>query len=554
MTFLDEALGQSVRQAMAQAGIEVVGVAVRRFPGECIIVVEVFEDQFQRALGVVDSYEGLPEGAFITVRRTQRTQSAPVAGVHSLADARITKLVETIQARTRTSESQPSLTYVHDVDENLNLCVTPRHHLIFGRRGVGKSSLMVEAKRVVESRGALSAWINLQTYRSLDAYEAFANAAVQILECFLAVGKLSDERRLGFQKAWDLHRVMESLTTRDSSDIRAELRRQLPQLQQAIALICAELQTDFYLFLDDMHYLPMSELPMFLDLVHAISRDSRMWIKAAGIRHQSRWFTDDPPVGLQTGQDANVIDLDITLETPEKARDFLFTILQAYVSGVSIKSATSFISNDAIDRLVLASGGVPRDFLTLVATAIQVARRRLKARSAGVQDVNEAAGELAKPKKLELEDDAASSIGKAESRLSALQVLQDFLLEDKRTTYFRIDFKDKESHPREYDLLQSLMDLRQIHLIKSSLSDEHSAGRRFEVYTLDLSHFSGSRVKHNLRMLDFQNKNMALKITGTNVAPRVGSSPRKLLGILRRGPLFDLTLLGAAAGVVPQPH
>lgn len=549
MKRFDEDIERSVRDAMTSGDVDVVSVTTRRYPGELIIVAEVFEDQFSRALEVVDSIKELPENGFVTVRRIQRPQSQAFSGVHSLSDSRITKLIETIQARTRTSESQPSLRYVPDVDANLNLCVTPRHHLIFGRRGVGKSSLMAETKRVVEANGALTAWVNLQTYRLLNAEEAFATVSPQILETFLAAPGGKVQPRLGYQKAKALHDAMLASSRLDFSKKRDELRRQIPQLQQTIALMCDELQTDFYLFVDDIHYLPMGELPRFLDLIHAISRDTRMWIKAAGIRHQSRWFTDDPPTGLQTGQDANVIDLDVTLETPEKARDFLFAILQAYVSSVSIKSP-SFVAGDAIDRLVLASGGVPRDFLTLVAMAIQVARRRQKARTAGVQDVNEAAGELAKPKQLELEEDAASSIGKAAVRVQALKILQKFLLVDKRTTYFRIDFNDKEAHPKEYDLLQSLMDLRQIHLIKSSLSDEHSAGRRFEVYTLDLSYFSGSRLKHDLRMLDFRGKSMALKVTGTKEPPKVGSTPNRLLGILRRGPLFDLSLLAPAAGEI----
>jgi hypothetical protein len=81
----------------------------------------------------------------------------------------------------------------------------------------------------------------------------------------------------------------------------------------------------------------------------------------------------------------------------------------------------------------------------------------------------------------ELEDDAASSLGQAEARIEVLKRLRVFLLEEKQATYFRIDFRDKETHSKEYELMQSLMDLRIIHLINASLSDEREAGRRSEV-------------------------------------------------------------------------
>lgn len=161
--------------------------------------------------------------------------------------------------------------------------------------------------------------------------------------------------------------------------------------------------------------------------------------------------------------------------------------------------------------------------------------------------MNEAAGQLAQVKLQELEQDAAASLGSSGARVRALNLLSTFLLDQKQTTYFKIDFRDKERHQREYDLLQSLMDLRMVHLIHGSLSDEHQAGQRAEVYMLDLSKFSGTRFKHKLQVLDFKGKHLILKTTGTTKAPRVGDTPNRLLGILRRGPMFDLAALSATA-------
>ena len=150
---------------------------------------------------------------------------------------------------------------------------------------------------------------------------------------------------------------------------------------------------------------------------------------------------------------------------------------------------TSLFTGTALDRLVLASGAVPRDYLVLCSASIRKAQARQKARLVGVQDVNQAAGDAAQVKIQELEDDLASNLGTAERTIKALQVLRRFCLEETGITYFRIDFKDKESYPAEYNLLADLLDVRLLHLLDASVSHPHSAGERSEAYMLDLSQF-----------------------------------------------------------------
>jgi hypothetical protein len=60
------------------------------------------------------------------------------------------------------------------------------------------------------------------------------------------------------------------------------------------------------------------------------------------------------------------------------------------------------------------------------------------------------------------------------------------------------------------------------------------------VYTLDLSQFSGQRLKRRLKVLDFISGHIVLKETGTTKAVRAGDTPKQRLGILRRGPLLEL--------------
>ena len=79
-----------------------------------------------------------------------------------------------------------------------------------------------------------------------------------------------------------------------------------------------------------------------------------------------------------------------------------------------------------------------------------------------------------------------------------------------------------------------------IHLVRASLSDIREQGRKYEVYMLDLSQFSSERFKLRIKTLDFQKGYIVFRETGTTKKPTIGDTSMRLLGILRRGPLFKL--------------
>jgi hypothetical protein len=318
---------------------------------------------------------------------------------------------------------------------------------------------------------------------------------------------------------------------------QSEATHFVPRMQLALRRFLESTNTRLYVFIDDIHYLRADEQPKLLDMIHGAVRDIDAWLKIAGIRHLTRWFRLTTQLGIQTSHDADHIDLDVTLETPTQAKGFLESIVRAYTEHSGISSLSRMVSTTALDRLVLASGAVPRDYLTLTATAIRQAQTRGKAKLVGVQDVNEAAGEAAKTKIAELEDDAASSSAlTTKTILNVLHRLREFCLNETNYTYFRIDLIDKDKYADIYSVFHDLMDLRLIHMVESSLSDEREAGRRSEVYMLDLSQFSGKRLRKKLRVLDFEAGHLVLKETGTTAKAKVGSSPNQRLAILRRGP------------------
>jgi hypothetical protein len=538
-----------IRERFAREGIQLDTLEERSYPEETIFVLRV-TPPIERAveLGNAIDRELTDHGfkGFVTVRVIEPSAEASHTSTgRGVTDERVSTLLTLITARSRASESQPSLSYVPNQAEIITTAVSPRHHFIFGRRGAGKTALMAEAKRYVDAHGHCSVWVNLQTYRNESIDRTFAWICRSICESIEApfTNKASIPQFVAVSA--QLRSELEQMTT--SSQLKSGPVSLLPRMQSLLKRFLDSTGNRLYLFVDELHYLPRSDQPNLLDLMHGAVRDCNAFLKVAGIKHLSKWYQPNPPIGLQTGQDADTIDLDVTLENPSDAKVFLETVLQKYASHCGLRSLSRVFSNAALDRLVLASGAVPRDYLVLSGRAVRQARQRGGSRTVGMQDVNKAAGEALSEKLSELQEDAAST-GEDSMVIQSLRVVSEFCTEEEGYTYFRVDFRDKDKRPKLYGLIQNLMDLRLLHLVESSLSDERHAGRRSEVYMLDLSQYSGQRLRRKLKVLNFEDGFLVLKDTGTKKESRVGRTRNQRLGILRRGPLFDLDRLSGTEG------
>jgi hypothetical protein len=539
-----------IRRRFVERGISLEQLDQRDYPEEVIFIARVLKRNLRSANLLANDLDSelAINGVrgFITVRPAE-TDPKHAAGPLDLGvnDGRVRNFVALITANSRTSEAQPSLAYVRESAQTMSAVTSNRHHLIFGRRGAGKTALMLEARRrLVGKKYATSLWINVQTYRRENASRTFAWIGQRLCELVLSTFQSKTTVPEVVTSAAKLRDELENLTSSASQTAPAIIPL-VPRLHGIVRRFVDSTASPLFIFLDDFHYLPRAEQPILLDIIHSVVRDTNAWLKVAAIRHLSRWFVAQPPTGLQIGHDADQIDLDLTLENPSNAKLFLEDVLSSFAEHAGISSLLSVLSTSALDRLVLASGGVPRDYLILSARAIQEARKREGSRIVGVQDVNKAAGEAAKAKIEELQDDAASDATVSSAILRGLEILRKFCLEQKTCTYFRIDFKQKEALPSPYGVVQDLMDLRLTHLIERSLSDERAAGRRSEVYMLDLSQYSGQRLRRKLKVLDFSGGILVLKETGTSQSEKPGGTSKQRLGILRRGPLLDLSQMPA---------
>lgn len=257
-----------------------------------------------------------------------------------------------------------------------------------------------------------------------------------------------------------------------------------------------------FLVLDDLYHIRKIDQPKVLDYFHRIAKGSNLWLKVGTIKHRSQWYQhSDPPIGVKLGDDAKEINLDISLEKFSTLRDFLKRVLGNLMNETPPITMQGLLNSTAIDRLIIASGGVTRDFIGIFANAINQARNREpghhRGPKIGAEDVNLATGDYSPLKQEEFKLDSDSERELLEEEFKNLV---DFCTETARCNIFLIS--QKLLGPTR-DAIDQLVDLRLIHPVKSRVTlKKGAAGELFEAYMLDVSQYTAARKVHEFQIVD----------------------------------------------------
>ena len=175
-----------------------------------------------------------------------------------------------------------SQSYIPDAVNNVQRVRTPQNHLIFGRRGAGKTALLVEAKKQLESEGCITSWVNIQTYRAEPLARIFLWIGERVCEAIEGHFRARMPRSLGSLP--DIRNRFQALLG-DKSVTDEAARALIPFLHSVIERAAVATGASIFIFLDDLHYLPKESQPVLLDMVHSAIRDSEASLKIATIKH-----------------------------------------------------------------------------------------------------------------------------------------------------------------------------------------------------------------------------------------------------------------------------
>jgi Cdc6-like AAA superfamily ATPase len=355
----------------------------------------------------------------------------------------------------------------------------PANHIVRGRRGVGKSTLIGRAQNLLRNTGALVIVIDMQTYSSLTGddliAEIFRDVSTSLGEAANAVAGPSAGDGL--------------MSLADQIGAKSLSIGQLPvNLKRALAKVTKDRQA--FVFLDDFHLLDRADQPEVLEMLTGALKGANGWLKVAGLTSRLNPYDPTKKRGLQVPGDAQYIQLDLTLTDPESTEVHLEEILRGFVAAVGYQLGNAVIPDIALRRLAWANAGVPRDFLQMFARSLEHAQRNRRS-AVTLSDVNVAIGEFGQQKMDELQKDARNDAGDLRG---ALEKIEEFCLGEKQVNAFLVRSEDS----KERDTVRDLADLRMVHLIHQSITPSRS-GERYEAYILDYSIFTGFRRRKGIR-------------------------------------------------------
>jgi hypothetical protein len=238
-----------------------------------------------------------------------------------------------------------------------------------------------------------------------------------------------------------------------------------------------------------------------IDYLHRLLRDTDVYLKVATIRHRTTLLKNHPQtIGVELAQDVEEINLDRTLEDLEETQEFLIRMLRSMGERAGVTDVSQLFNPDALQALTLASGGVPRDFLTIFVHAVEAAETESKSRWITPKHVYKGAGRLSYQTKLKhLREDADGDAGGLER---VLVDLLRFCLKEKRKTGFLVSQEEAQRHAREHEIVQQLMDFKLIHVVEPDTSAASGRAGRYEAYTLDFSLFMEPR-RRSIEIVEF---------------------------------------------------
>lgn len=445
-----------------------------------------------------------------------------------------------------------------------------QNHVIFGRRGCGKTLLLhYSAQKLPRTIRAI--YLNCEDFKK----HTFPNVLIEILDALLR--ELHTNLRAWFGKKKRLKKVLEELRAElqglriqeDSRNVdvvdRSEaehdrgatlkaglkgdnataavafndndrfkyatelrykynedkIRRlddRLPRIKERIReFFSLSGKTEaVFVQIDDFYHLTRTDQPFVADYVHRLCKDLPLFFKIATLRHASTLYADraGQPVGAQERHDYQPINVDFSIGEFNRTVKQNFQILSAFgeQAGLTEKQIQDLFKGEGFARLVLAGGGVPRDVLSLfleIHQTVQQGDGKIGKDDVRIQSRSNFDRRI--------EDLKQDSEGAEQSALiKGIYVLRKFCVVDKKSNVFLVPESTLQTNDRIRGLLYRLMDYRIVHSVATAITHKSLQGT-FHAFAIDIGCYA------HMRILD--KKLSEIDLAATDAKERLRSAP-----------------------------
>ena len=363
------------------------------------------------------------------------------------------------------------------------------NHVTFGRRGAGKSMLLLYAMHVRRRVNSPTVWVDMQVYSNRGDHRVIGDVLYEVLDKTRAMLSEDEEHSSIMQKL-----VGENLSEQAIRELLPGIRRLLSGFSQQ--------GKDLFIFLDDFHVLKQSLQPLLLDVFYSVARGNKVFLKVSAIETLARTYDPTEKLGLNIPQDIQQIRLDYNLTTPDKATEHIESILNSHAQYSGISSIRRLCtSSDVLSRLTWVAAGVPRDALSLFSLAVSRASQEGR-KTVSVSNVNAAASQAMTVKQRELEADASDYAAALTGLLHEIEVFCISGNSERKTNAFLVEI---QSNDRIYEGVRNLVDLRFLHVISEGISIGR-AGQRYIGLILDYGFYVGVRAARSVELFNKQSK------------------------------------------------
>ena len=431
-----------------------------------------------------------------------------------------------------------------DVGSVLSDVRARQNHVIFARRGCGKTLLLHHSSRLLDS-SIESVYLNCEDFKR----HSFPNVLIEILDALFAelekhltgwFGKKKKSRDLIANIRKDLGelrtradiqeqdvRETESRDQEGSAGAAAEVRAapvslravsgikerikketeknyrtldsKIQELDTRLPRIKTQIREFFelsvtvkavFLQIDDFYHLNRVDQPLVMDYIHRLCKDIPLYFKVATLKHATTLYADrdGQPIGAQERHDYQPINVDFTFGEFRKTRDQNRRILQEFgrVADMSRQEIDDLFKGDGFERLVLAGGGVPRDCLSLFLEVLQDsgAENRI-----GKDDVRILSRSNFERRIEELKQDSEGR--EQDVLIRGIYVLRKFCI-DKKINVFLVLEQMMQQEDQIRGLIYRLLDYRIIHSAGSALTHKSQPGT-YQAFAIDIGCYAHMR-------------------------------------------------------------
>lgn len=475
-----------------------------------------------------------------------------------LNDNRVKNLKNLIKDSFRVRPNQDPI-YI-DVSDHLDRLNAKQHQIIFGRRGSGKSCLLVHFKNTQKNnKNTLCIYIETDEIKRLGYPDVLIRLLLSIMESTPSakqwwrnfvfkktniqkhiefLRKLLDQAEQRKVKQEETHSTTFSgkgtakgvegnfgktssigqLSEFEENKLDT-IERYLSDFKKALIDESKRLNLESaYILLDDFYLIKKDRQPDVIDYLHRLVRGTDFYLKVGTVRHRTTLVRNDgQTIGVVIDQDIEQLNLDRTLEDLTSPTEFLANLLNSLGRRVGIKEATTELFNQqAFERLVIASGGVPRDFLTIFINAIDIAISSGQTKHLTPTNIWKSASSFSYRNKLQNLRTDVSSDAQAIERV--FRNLLTFCISENKSTSFLISQNESQQEPQAHEYILQLMDGKLIHVIEPDTSAASGRSGRYEAYTLDFSLFMEPR-KRGIEIVEFWNFDEGGRRIGVRESP-----------------------------------